>query len=71
MTIEDNAQNRDRIQGGINQWYPLASAAVNTFALLLADTLEGTEALPRQRTGQAINGNYRDYLRSMNLQLAP
>jgi toluene monooxygenase system protein E len=71
MTIEDNARNRDTIQGWINQWYPLASAAVNTFALLFADSLEGTEALPRQHTGQAINGYYRDYLRSMNLQLAP
>ena len=65
MTIEDNTHNRDTIQGWINQWHPLASRAVNTFALLFADTLEGTEAPPLQRTDQAIDGDYRDYRRSM------
>ena len=71
MTIEDNTHNRDTIQGWINQWYPLASRAVNTFALLFADTLEGTEAPLLQRTDQAIDGDYRDYLRSMDLQVCP
>jgi len=70
MTIEDNTHNRDTIQGWINHWYPLASHAVNTFASLFADTMERTEAPPLQRTGEAIDCYYRDYLRSMNLQVA-
>jgi hypothetical protein len=68
MAIEDNVRNRDTIQGWINQCYPLASHAVNAFALLFADTLERTEAPQLQHTGEAIDCYYRDYLRSMNLQ---
>jgi toluene monooxygenase system protein E len=71
MAIEDNTHNRDTIQSWINQWYPLASRAVNRFALLFADTPERTKAPPLQRTDQAIDGDYRNYLRSMELQVAP
>jgi toluene monooxygenase system protein E len=70
MTIEDNAHNRDTIQGWINRWHPLASHAVNAFALLLADALEPTKAPPLQHTVEAIDCYYRDYLRSMTLQVA-
>jgi hypothetical protein len=68
MAIEDNFRNRDTIQGWVHQWYPLASHAVNAFALLFADTLERSEAPPLQHTGEAIDCFYRGYLRSMNLQ---
>lgn len=70
MALEDNAHNRDTIQGWINQWYPLASRAVDTFALLFADTLRGSEGPPLQRSEQAIDRDYRNYLQSMDLQVA-
>jgi toluene monooxygenase system protein E len=70
MAIEDNAGNRDTIQGWINQWYPLAVHAVHASALFLEDTLEQTGAPPLQRMGEAIDRYYRDYLGSMSLKVA-
>lgn len=70
MAIEDNVRNRDTIQGWINQWYPLAARAVQAFASLLEDTLKRNETPPLQQIGQAIDCYYRDYLRSMNLQVS-
>jgi toluene monooxygenase system protein E len=69
-TIEDNIRNRDTIQGWINHWHPLASRAVNSFASFSADTMERTGSSPLKRTGEAIDSYYREYLRSMNLQVA-
>jgi toluene monooxygenase system protein E len=70
MAIEDNVRNKDTIQGWINQWYPLAAHAVHTIGLLFDDTFKRAETPPLQYTGEAINRYYRDYLRSMNLQVA-
>ena len=69
MAIEDDVRNRDIIQTWINQWYPLAARAVHTFARLLEDFLEQIEIPPLQRTEEAIDQYYRDYLRSMNLEV--
>ena len=69
MAIDDNVRNRETIHGWINRWYPLAADAVHTIALLFDDTFKRTES-PFQHTGEAIDGYYRDYLRSMNLELA-
>jgi toluene monooxygenase system protein E len=70
MAIEDNVRNRDTIQSWINRWHPLAARAAHTFVTLLEDTLDQTETPPVQRTGAAVHGYYRDYLRSMNLDVA-
>jgi len=69
MAIEDNVRNRDTIQRWINQWYPLAAHAVNTFASFLDDTLGRTVKPPGESTEKAIDRNYRDYLRPMNLEV--
>jgi toluene monooxygenase system protein E len=69
MAIEDNVRNRDTIQGWINRWYPLAARAVHAFASLLEDTLEQIKTPPLERTERAIDRYYRDYLRSMNLEV--
>ncbi|MFY9909848.1 MAG: hypothetical protein WCF22_11180 [Candidatus Sulfotelmatobacter sp.] len=71
MAIEDHARNRDTIQGWINQWYPLAARAVSTFASLLDDTLKRSMTLPLEGIEHAIDHYYRNYLRSMNLEVAP
>jgi toluene monooxygenase system protein E len=70
MAIEDNVRNRDTIQGWINRWYPLATRAVRAFVALLEDTLKRNETPPLQQIGEAIDCYYRDYLRSMNLQVS-
>jgi toluene monooxygenase system protein E len=70
MAIEDNVLNRDTIQSWINQWHPFAYRAVQTFALLFEDMLKQTGTPPLQHVGQAIDCFYRDYLQSMNLQIA-
>jgi toluene monooxygenase system protein E len=70
MAIEDNARNRDTIQAWIHHWYPLAARAVRTFASLLENELERTRTPLLQPIGEAIDGYYRDYLRSMKLELA-
>jgi toluene monooxygenase system protein E len=69
MAIEDNVRNRETIQVWINQWYPLAARAVQTFALLIENNLERTNT-PLQHVGEALDGYYRDYLRSMSLEVA-
>jgi hypothetical protein len=70
MAIEDNVRNRETIQGWINQWHPLAARAVHTFALSLENTLEQTKAPLLQHLGEELDRYYRDYLGSMNLELA-
>jgi hypothetical protein len=69
MAIEDDASNRDTIQGWINQWYPLAVDAVYTVASLLEQTLKQNETPPLQRIGEAIDSYYHNYLQSMNLEV--
>ena len=70
MAIEDNVRNKDTIQGWINQWYPLAARAVHTFASLLEDSLGTDEdTAARAHTERAVDRYYRDYLRSMNLEV--
>lgn len=69
MAIEDNAQNRETIQGWINQWYPLASHAVLSFALPFKESFERSEA-PGPNVGEAIDSYYRTYLESMGLRSA-
>jgi toluene monooxygenase system protein E len=70
MAIEDNVRNADTIHAWINQWYPLAARAVHTFASLLEESSERNQTPPPHQIGEAINGYYHDYLRSMNLKLA-
>jgi toluene monooxygenase system protein E len=70
MAIEDNVLNRDTIQRWINQWHPLAARAVRAFALHFEDKLNRTEAPPFQNMGEALDSYYRDYLRSMDLQIS-
>jgi toluene monooxygenase system protein E len=70
MALQDNPQNEEKIQGWIDQWHPLAARAVHAFALLFEDTWKRTEMPPLQPVGETINCSYRDYLRSMNLQVA-
>jgi toluene monooxygenase system protein E len=59
MAIEDNVRNQETIQRWIDRWHPLAARAVYAFAPLFGDTLEPT----------ALERYYRDYLRSMNLEI--
>jgi toluene monooxygenase system protein E len=70
MAIEDNVRNRGTIQGWINQWYPLAARPVHTFASFLEDALQRTGTPLLRHVGEATDSYYRDYLRSMNLELA-
>jgi toluene monooxygenase system protein E len=70
MAIEDNALNRDTIQSWINRWHPPAARAVHKFVSLLEDTLEQSETPPVPRIAVAVDRYYRDYLRSMNLEVA-
>jgi toluene monooxygenase system protein E len=69
MAVEDRAHNRETIQVWINQWYPLAARAMETFAPLFEDTLEKTRTAPFERIEPVIDRFYRDYLRSMNLEV--
>ena len=64
----DNARNRDMILGWIWQWYPLAIGAVQPFAKFI-DSRQ-SETSPPEGTEQLIDCEYRNYLRSMNLELA-
>jgi toluene monooxygenase system protein E len=68
MAIEDNARNRNTIQGWINQWHPLADRAAHTFALFLENTLERTRTPLSRHVGEQLDLYYRDYLGSMQLQ---
>jgi toluene monooxygenase system protein E len=70
MAIEDNVRNKDTIQGWINQWYPLAARAVDAFTSLFEDAFEQMKAAPLKRSERVIDRYYRDYLRSMDLQVA-
>jgi toluene monooxygenase system protein E len=70
MAIEDNVRNRDTIQGWIKQWYPLAARAVHPVASVLEDTLEPVRTPQLQDIGESLDRYYRDYLRSMNLEVA-
>jgi toluene monooxygenase system protein E len=67
MAIEDHAHNRNTIQAWINQWYPLAARAVHVFASLFEDILKQAKTPPLERVEPAIDYDYREYLRSMNL----
>jgi toluene monooxygenase system protein E len=69
MAMEENVRNQDTIQGWINQWYPPAARAVNTLASVLEDSLQQMQPPPLEHTESAIDRYYRNYLRSMNLQL--
>ncbi len=69
MAIEDNVRNKDTIQSWINRWYPLAARAAQTFALLFEDTLEWTATPALQHIGEGLDRCYRNYLRSMNLEV--
>lgn len=70
MAIGDSAGNRDTIQQWINRWHPLAARAVRPFASLFEDTSRqmGT---PIPSLEESMDRDYGNYLRSMNLELAP
>lgn len=69
MAIEDNARNQETIQGWINQWYPLASHAVQSLASGFKDNFERS-GTPERNIGEAIDSYYRSYLQSMGLHAA-
>jgi toluene monooxygenase system protein E len=69
VAIEDNIRNKDTIQGWINRWYPLAARAVDAFSPVFEDIVERTTAPPQRGIGEALDLYYRDYLRSMNLEV--
>ena len=69
MAIEDDVRNRDTIQEWINRWHPLAAGAAQTFAAVLDDGLEQTNATPFQPVGEALDRYYRDFLEPMNLEV--
>jgi toluene monooxygenase system protein E len=69
MVIEDNVRNRDTIQGWIDQWHPRAARAVHPFISLLEDTLQQMKTPPPDSIEQAIDRHYRDYLRTINLEV--
>ena len=71
MAIEDHAHNRETIQAWIDRWYPLATRAVHAFTSLFEDTLEQTKAAPLEQIEPSMDGYYRNYLRSMNLEIGP
>jgi hypothetical protein len=48
----------------------MAARAVSALASILADASEQTETPPIQPVEEAIDCYYRDYLRSMNLEVA-
>jgi len=66
--VADNVRNRQIIQGWLNHWCPLATRAVQPFAMLLQETLEGLGTPPPQQIEKALNCSYHDYLRSMSLE---
>ena len=70
MAIEDNARNRDTIQGWIHQWHPLAARAVYPFALLLESTSEPAMSPLLPQVREQLDRSYRDYIGSMSLKLA-
>jgi toluene monooxygenase system protein E len=61
MTIEDNVRNVDTIQSWINRWYPLASHAMESFALTFADSSPNFKEKV-EPAAVAINRSYRNYL---------
>jgi toluene monooxygenase system protein E len=69
MAIEDHAPNRCTIQAWISQWYPLAARAVHPFASLLHDILKQMKTPPLESPERAIDRYYRNYLRTMNLEV--
>ncbi len=70
MAIEDNVRNQDTIQVWIKQWYPLAARAVHTFVAFLEGTSKQMKTAPLESIERALDRYYRDYLRSMDLELA-
>jgi toluene monooxygenase system protein E len=69
MVIEDNVRNRDTFQGWIDQWHPLAARALRPFISLLEDTLQQMKTPPPDSIEPAIDRHYRDYLRTINLEV--
>jgi toluene monooxygenase system protein E len=69
MAIEDRAHNKDTMQAWIHRWYPLAARATHAFASLLEDTLEQMKTPPLENLDRTIDLYYRDYLRSMSLEV--
>jgi toluene monooxygenase system protein E len=67
MAIEDNAQNRETIQGWINRWYPLAAHAMGSFTSIFKESVGRSDTQGRN-IGEAIDRFYRDYLEPMHLQ---
>lgn len=65
---EDNARNRDTVVRWINKWYPLAVRAVHTFTQFI--DAQHTEIVPAERTEEVLDRDYRNYLGSMDLEVA-
>jgi toluene monooxygenase system protein E len=70
MAIEDNVRNEVTIHGWIRQWYPFAARAVHSFAALFEDALERTGTPLPQHIVESLDSYYRDYLRTMGLEVS-
>jgi 1,2-phenylacetyl-CoA epoxidase catalytic subunit len=70
MAIEDHARNKATIQAWINQWYPFAGRVVHAFASVF-ETLEPMKTQQPVDLERALDRYYREYLRSMNLEVGP
>jgi len=68
VVIEDNSRNRLTIQGWIEKWHPLASAALQAFAPLFVGKLEDAQMPPLEGVTQKFDKFYRGYLSGMGLQ---
>lgn len=68
MAIEDNSRNKGTIQDWIHRWYPLGTRAVYPFTRFLENDLGQANVAALQPVSETIDGDYRDYLRSMSLE---
>lgn len=68
MAIEDNSRNKGTIQDWIHRWYPLVTRAVYPFTRFLENDLGQANVAALQPVSETIDGDYRDYLRSMSLE---
>jgi toluene monooxygenase system protein E len=70
MLIEDNSHNRGTIQHWIEKWHPVAARALHAFAPLFEGKLEDAQVAPLEGVIDKLDGYYKDYLSSIELQPA-
>jgi toluene monooxygenase system protein E len=70
MLIGDNSHNRGTIQHWIEKWHPVAARALHAFAPLFEGKLEDAQVAPLEGVIDKLDGYYKDYLSSIELQPA-